>query len=223
MRLNRSHSVSRTPYLVLHISYLSFCDTPCYNDKKMSGANSKSGFTLIEVLIVVAISAMLAAIAIGYSGTERDQTTLSVEETKISQFILQARSLSIATYGNAAGSACGYGVSFDAASKTYSVFAYVPNGSGTCPPVASVTSASQVQDHEARYTDETWQVHPANDVTFSMANSNALSLVLFYPPDPITLLFDGSGNPINQATVNLAAANGSSRTISINSAGQVSF
>ena len=63
-----------------------------------------SGFTLIEMLIVVAISAMLAAIAIGYSGVERDQTALSVEVTEISQFILQARSLAIATYGNAAGS-----------------------------------------------------------------------------------------------------------------------
>ena len=46
-----------------------------------------SGFTLIEILIVVAISAMLAAITIGYSSVERDQTALSVEETEISQFI----------------------------------------------------------------------------------------------------------------------------------------
>ena len=64
-----------------------------------------NGFTLIEVLIVIAISAMLAGIAIGYSGVGRNQTALSVEETKISQFILQARTLAIATYGNTMASA----------------------------------------------------------------------------------------------------------------------
>jgi len=179
------------------------------------------GFTLIEVLIVVAISAMLAAIAIGYSGVERDQAALSVEETKVSQFVLQARSLAIATYSNAAGTACGYGVSFDAASQTYSIFAYVPGG--ICPPVSSITSPPSVGS-EARYTDETWKVHPQEGLLFSTSGPNALSMVLFYPPDPATLLFDKSGNLMSQASIYLNAVDGkASKTISVNSAGQVSF
>jgi prepilin-type N-terminal cleavage/methylation domain-containing protein len=188
-----------------------------------------TGFTLIEVIIVVAISAMLAAIAIGYSGIERDQTALSVEETKISQFILQARSLAIATYyGSAAGSVCGYGVSFDASNKTYSIFAYVPYpapSTAPCPVVSDVASGSEVQDHEVRYTDETWKIHPQSGITFSVASSNALSVILFYPPNPATLLFDFSGGSItNEASINLETADGKlSRTILVDSAGQVNF
>ena len=68
------------------------------------------GFTLIEMLIVIAISGMIASLAISYSGTERNQTALSVEKTKLAQFILQARALALATYTNQEGYVCGYGV-----------------------------------------------------------------------------------------------------------------
>ena len=169
---------------------------------------------------------MLAAIAISYSGVQRNQTALSIEEAKVSQFILQARSLAIATYSNTAGSACGYGVSFDVLG-TYSIFAYVPGGA-KCPALSDITYAAPplgiVSDgNERRYTDETWQVHPQNGVSFSTSSPDALSAVLFYPPDPDTLLFDSSGDLVPQASINLVGVDGSAKTISINSAGQVSF
>lgn len=183
----------------------------------------KRGFTLIEVLIVIAISVMLTAITITYNGVARDQTALSVEKTKISQFVLQARSLSIATYGNASGTACGYGVSFDSVQKTYSIFAYVPNATegASCPAESTITSMP-TSSTEAEYTNEAWKVHPQNGITFSTAGPNALSLALFYPPNPDTFLFNSSGARLAQATINLVSADGSS-TISVNSAGQVSF
>ncbi len=183
--------------------------------------DSRNGFTLIEVLIVVAISAMMAALAVGYSGVERDQMALSVEETKISQFILQARSLAIATYSNSAGAACGYGVAFDTSNETYSIFAYVP-ATTTCNIGKANITWNSVSNSEKKYTDETWLIHPQNGITFSGASMPAA--ILFYPPDPDTLIFDGSGALMDQASIDLSSSDGqASHTISINSAGQVNF
>jgi prepilin-type N-terminal cleavage/methylation domain-containing protein len=183
--------------------------------------DSRKGFTLIEVLIVAAISAMLAALAVGYSGVERDQMALSVEEAKISQFILQARSLALATYSNSAGSACGYGVSFDTVNDTYSIFAYVPGGS-SCNIGKSNITWDSVSNSEEKYTDETWQIHPQSGITLS--GDDIPAVILFYPPDPDTLIFDGSGAPMSQASIDLVTSDGqASHAISINSAGQVNF
>ncbi len=187
------------------------------------GRNSQDGFTLIEVLIVVAISALLAAIAIAYSGVARNQTALSVEETKISQFILQARTLSVATYGTAG--ICGYGVLFNA-SGTYSIFAYTPSNAPPCPPASDITPAS-IESSERKYTDETWQVHPANNVILSGGNPDALAIALFYPPDPTTFLIrasDMGSFAYETSNIYLVTADGSlSKTIKVNSAGQITL
>ena len=84
------------------------------------------------MLVVVAISAMLATIAISYGGIERDQTGLSVEKTKMAEFILQARSLALATYknSNTLVNTCGYGVLINNPPNTYSIFAYTPVAAG---------------------------------------------------------------------------------------------
>jgi len=199
----------------------------CYNGKKMFRTRSQSGFTLIEVLIVIAISAMLAAIAIGYSGVGRNQTALSVEETKISQFILQARTLAIATYGGNTG-ACGYGVSFDPTKQTYSLFAYAP-GLPSCPSASTVQAdgPTSIEGAEQIYTDETWQVHIGTGVILSASGTSSLDLVLFYPPDPKTFLVQLNALEVftyETSDVDLVTSDGmSSKIISVNSAGQVSF
>jgi prepilin-type N-terminal cleavage/methylation domain-containing protein len=192
----------------------------CYNEKKMIRKSDSGGFTLIEMLIVVAITAMLASIAIGYSNVERDQTALSVEKTKMAELVLHARALALATYDNSATvNACGYGILLDAADNTYSVFAYAPAGD-TCPPEASTTYSS-LGAAEKKDTDETWRVQPENNITFS---SDA-SIIFFFPPDPDTFIFSSADNSaVNQASIILTTADKkASATISVNSAGQVNF
>ena len=154
----------------------------------MPGTRSRSGFTLIEVLIVIAISAMLAGIAIGYSGVGRNQTALSVEETKISQFILQARTLAIATYGNTNG-VCGYGVSFNPTTQTYSLFAYVP-GLSSCPSALDITPAS-VEDIADRKNIRMRHGRFTLKVESSFQVSRTASPPYSFIPDPTTFLISG--------------------------------
>jgi prepilin-type N-terminal cleavage/methylation domain-containing protein len=192
--------------------------------RSTSSRASRDGFTLIEMLIVIAISAMLSAIAIGYSSVGRNEIALSVETAKISQIILQAKSLSVATYGNASG-ACAYGVFFDLPAQTYSIFAYHPAGSGSCPPASSITgiSANDMQP----YTVGTWNIHVANGVVLYATSTDSLVDVLFYPPDPATLISrDGSTfmdfpqtSKVYLETVGAAAT----QEISVSPAGQVQF
>jgi len=193
--------------------------------------DSRRAFTLIETLIVIAISAMLAAIAVGYSSVSRNEVSLSVEAAEVSQMVLEAKSLAIATYGNAAG-ACGYGVSFDYSNQTYSLFTYVPQGFPSCPSAASTTEIAPGDMQE--YTGGTSKVAIANGVVLSPGSSNdGVAVALFYPPAPQTFIarngdFDSNSGEYTftneNSNIYLETVDGSASTaISVSSAGQVSF
>ena len=181
---------------------------------------SSGGFTLVELLIVVAISAMLSALAITYSSIGRNEVALSIDESKISQFIVQAKGLAIATYTSGVGT-CGYGVAIDPASQTYSIFAYHPNGAPPCPPVSSISSIATGTE-EQPYTSGTWRVPVSTGVRLQGPND---FVILFYPPDP-TVLLSNDGVTLEQASlaINLTTVDGENHgTILVNSQGQVSF
>ncbi len=187
----------------------------------------KKGFTLVEMLIVLAISALLAGIALSYNSASRKEIALSVEAAKISQFILQAESLSIATYGaNSATLVCGYGMVFNAAAQTYGIFEYQPAGATTCSGVA-LPLASIAAGEMQQYTPGTWNIHVAPEVRLVSASTDSIAVVLFYPPAPTTYISrDGSNflSPTVTSKIYLTTADGSdARTISVNSEGQVSF
>lgn len=153
----------------------------------------RAAFTLIELLIVVAISALLTSLVIVYSGTARNQANLSVQTTTIAQLLVRAKSLAIATYRNpsAPGShLCGYGVLFDTAAETYSLVSYSPAGGAACPSTAAISMNGITGDTLSQYSADTWHMRLTNGVKFLTTGSqgNALKLALFYPPDPTTLL-----------------------------------
>jgi len=185
------------------------------------------GFTLIEVLIVIAISAMLSAIVIGYSSTSRNEISVSVEAAKISQTIFQAKTLAIATYVNSSSS-CGYGVSFDYDSGTYSIFAYAPSGISQCPDDITLAARDISSDKRVPYSSSTWNMPVAKGVILQ-DQPDSVELVLFNPPDPTTFIsrdgntFTGSDQP--SSNIYLAPVGNASATeiISINSAGQITL
>jgi len=200
----------------------------------------KQGFTLIEVLIVIVISAILATVAITYNSVSRNQIALSVETAKVEETLLSAKNLAIASYVGSPAT-CAYGVAFNVASNTYSVFAYqpVPYDPSTstlpCPDPADVTAIGP--DQITAYSPGTWEVPLANGVHFaSSTNGDALIIALFYPPGPATLLStDGSVfadspasstflDPSTPTKVYLVTADGkSSSTVLVNPGGQISL
>jgi len=201
----------------------------------------RRGFTLVEILIVVAISGLLSAIALVYSGVARNQVALSVETAKVAQTILKAKSLAIATYkGSGTAVDCGYGVVFSPSTNRYSIFAYTPGNyppeHNVAPPCPNDTvgSTSPIYANEMASTSpDTWNIPIANGVKMNGAPSDALTVVMFYPPAPDTYISrdpaSGAGQTfLNSGTITskvyLVTVDGSaSDTITVNSAGQVTF
>jgi prepilin-type N-terminal cleavage/methylation domain-containing protein len=191
--------------------------------------NRRAGFTLLEILIVIAIAAMIAAIAIIYSGAGRNQVSLSVESAKIADTILEAKHLAVATYSGGTNRVCAYGVYFNIPSSTYSLFAYNPGGgSGPCPSVAQTSSSTfNPQTDIQEYSPGTWQIHVAQGLVIQKDTNNCTSavVVLFYPPNPTTLISQDGTTFVNQQSyVDLASADGAAtEVIAITPAGQVNF
>lgn len=192
----------------------------------------RKGFTLIEVLIVIAISALLSTIVITYSSVSKNEIAVSVEAAKISQTIFQAKTLAISTYANSSSS-CGYGVSFNYASGTYSIFAYDPSGYSSCPSANTVASKiKQSGDNISsfgkmvEYSDATWNV-PIGSGVLLQKQLNSVILILFYPPDPTTFISrDGDYFTSADPSLIYLAAVGNTpdvETISVDSSGQVTL
>ena len=187
------------------------------------------GFTIVELLVVVAISLLLTSFAITYSNIAKNQNALAVEESKISQFILRARSLSIATYGgnpaNGQPVACGYGVKFNLAAnpQTYSIFEYSPVvAPNPCPALSTITTIAAGQ--ELQYAVSGWNVPLSSGVKLN-SQADSLLTILFYPPEPTALLSkDGQNFVAGPMSIYLSTIDGSANaTLSVNSAGQINF
>jgi prepilin-type N-terminal cleavage/methylation domain-containing protein len=185
----------------------------------------RAGFTLIEIMTVIIISSIMAGLAIVYSRTGQTAISLSIEGSKISELILQAKELSVATYSTAAPGApavCGYGVDLNYTNQTYSIFQFVP-GTVTCPTSASTITAGITAAQKVEYSPDLWNVPLADGVV--LETSSTLYDVLFYPPDPTTLLSsNGTTFPSPPVTgyIYLTTASGNAASqISVTPAGQV--
>jgi prepilin-type N-terminal cleavage/methylation domain-containing protein len=185
---------------------------------------NKKGFTIIELLIVIAVSAMLAAIAIVYTRSGQSRVALSVEAAKISGFMLRAKELAVATYSGS-GASCGYGVAFDITNQTYSIFSYNPAGAPPCPRASNIVSIAP--SDIASSTPGTWNVPmPPGVIMQSGSNCDSIQYVLFYPPAPTVFLVDNglAGFAHQTSYVYLSTTDGNaSEVITVNQAGQVTL
>lgn len=178
---------------------------------------SRSGFTLIEILVVISITAVFSLMSLTYSKAGERQTALYVEAQKLAGLIFRAKSLSLTTYRDANPNRCGYGIEINYAAKTYSLFAYQEPSVPNCP---SLTSAPP----NFRTMISTYAID--SRLVLKNSASDSLSLVLFVPPNPKTLISfdDGASVSGGPAQVYLETSDSlAQRTIAINSYGQVDF
>ncbi|SRR5258708_3172492 len=181
--------------------------------------SKRRGFTLIEVLVVLAITVIISAYVIVYSKTGQNQTTLYIDAARVSELILRAKALAIATYDNpGAAQSCGYGVTLNYAQGTYTLFSYEPpKAPASCATISTISPVRSV-------AVTTLALNPVT--TFISGQPNDMYDVLFIPPNPNVLISDVSTHVVGSAPgVIYLRAKGNANTITINVslAGEVDF
>ncbi len=169
----------------------------------------RRGFALVELIVVVGVTALLAGVLVSYNSQSRSQVALSVERAKIAQVIGRARSLAISTYLQNPTD-CGFGVSFDyGPARNYSLVQF---SNATCVDLTGGTLTPR----------ETFRLDPA--VEFG-SGVNQVGLLIFVPPDPTLLMEDPAGAPLaGTGKIYLAARGGASPiALDVGFAGQISF
>lgn len=160
------------------------------------------GFTLVEVLVVVSITALLSSVLILYSRTGERQILLFREQAKVLNLISKSKSLALQTYIDGA-SACGYGIHFTL-------------------PGTLILFKDQAPDCAA--SDN---IYSGPDEDFShlilgdgiVISSADISDILFIPPDPsVKLTPDQVSGIITLQTID----GGTSARIKLNNSGQIS-
>lgn len=171
---------------------------------------------MVEIMVVVTVTAMLAGIVLLYNSSTRAQIALSTEKVKLTQVVLRAKSLALSTYGGA-DVPCGYGLSIDPSGRAYSLIRYAPDN---CSELDHVNTDPE---SIAPIENGTYALPPSLAIDTA---TSSLRYVIFIPPDPRVLLADDTGTlmPGTSGTVTLVSQKGAYRaTISLNTAGQVTF
>lgn len=163
---------------------------------------SEVGFTLVEVLVTISITAMLASVLLLYSRTGERQILLFREQSKVINMIAEAKSLALQTYIDGA-SACGYGIHFNLP-DTMILFKDL---SADCAASDNVYSG-QAEDFSHLILGA-GIVFSATDITD----------VLFIPPDPTVKL---NPDQVSGIITLQTADGGTSARIKLNNSGQIS-
>ncbi|MBI2888299.1 MAG: type II secretion system protein [Candidatus Liptonbacteria bacterium] len=198
---------------------------------------SRRGFTLIEILVVVSISILLAAYGLSYSSVSHNQTTLFIQRAQAGQFVLKAKSLTLSTKlrESVAGRPCGYGVRVSYGNPSSLIlfhYSLTPEA-GALPPegVEVCKKADGTLRPFSDFVGGENGVSTEEEIVFDSevrlrADAGKLDRVFFLAPDPQTFIWaDGSGTPsASLGTLTLETVDGkATTTVKVMFTGGVNF
>jgi|GEM_PF-836052 len=181
--------------------------------------NHKSGFTLIEILVIITTLSLLSGILIVYNRSTERQILLFREQAKIINLILRAKSLALSTYTKS-GSPCAYGIHLDQAEKELRMFQDLDENGTT----ADCSTADNIYDPNSMYAAQENFDPPMIeklDGQVSFLDPLGFTDIVFIAPNPDVIITPDPA-PANDAAIEIVITGGISKKIKINRFGQVS-
>ncbi|MBI5153299.1 MAG: prepilin-type N-terminal cleavage/methylation domain-containing protein [Parcubacteria group bacterium] len=134
------------------------------------------GFTLIELLIVMGITLMLGASALGYSRSGEETLNLQISVQKVLSDMNQITSYALSSPARRGFSPaqyyCGFGIHLTPGSESYEVF-------------GDIRPASGCSQSDRRYVPGTDDRLYLSMLKHAVVEDTGVSDILFIPPDPI--------------------------------------
>lgn len=155
-------------------------------------SNSRSGFTLIETIVVLAIGVFLFGLTIAYNRSSNDQLLVFTEQARIVGFLNRAKSFALEKRTGLAADICAFGIHFQPpvagldGQGSFILFQDLPNDGLSCPDGANGEFDGLAEQREVLPVDAKVEIEafPGNVVfeppylqTSYAANYNELGLV----------------------------------------------
>lgn len=172
---------------------------------------SKSGLTIVEILVTISVMAILSSILIIYNRTSERQLVLLKEQARLVSTLNRAKGLAVSLFREPPNATipCGYGVHFS--TSTYLIFKNLPDALGDCS--GGWNGTSEIYDRNI-------QIDKAVEIDSA---SSTLMSVFFIPPDPQTVINNDSAQISAEVIIKIKGGSGGSnrKIIEVNKAGQI--
>lgn len=183
----------------------------------------RSGFSLIEMLVVMSITLLFSTILIGYARESGRQMLLISSQAKIVNLISRAKSLSVTTFVDVLPAAnapkiCGYGVRVDKEARQ--VFIFRDSALNCSDPASPNYRVFDKEGLDVKLSSNLDVFSIPDTIQFGTATAtDDLIDVLFIPPDPTIVVNAGASE---SAQVTLQSKDGNLNFVKINNAGKIS-
>jgi len=176
----------------------------------MPNDTTSKGFTLIEMLVVLAIIVVITGIVIFNVGTERQNSALLRSSQKLSLDLRRTQNFALSSkVFKTTGVPCGWGVHFNGINSTnYIIFADLAVNQN-CSDRDFIRAANGSEDFET--------INLESGITVS-GLSGGLTDIIFTPPDPVVTFTPNQ----TSVSVTLINKNSATRAITVNKTGFIS-